>query len=123
MFMDPGGIAALAFFVGLVVFVCFEGVQVARGRVHLSGILRAGLELLIMSPVIVLLVVVIDKVSEKFGLDWLEKNGLVRLFAIPLLALIWAPWTHYRASQITRRRRRRSATNNRGVSDDTKVPF
>ena len=41
-------------FVGLVAFLCFEAVQVVRGRVHLGGIARAALELLIVSPVIFL---------------------------------------------------------------------
>jgi hypothetical protein len=76
---DVEGIFALAFFFGLIIFVCFEAVQVARGRIHLAGIGRAGLEILILSPAIVL---------------------------IPVLALIWAPWTHYRALHITRARKR-----------------
>jgi hypothetical protein len=62
------GLPAIVFFLALIAFVCFETVQVVRGRVHLGGIARAALELLIVSPVIILLVVETNKVFEWLGL-------------------------------------------------------
>lgn len=103
---EAQGFFALAFFLVLIIFVCFEAVQVARGKIHLAGIFRAALEILILSPVIVLLIVLVNKVSDKYDLDWSEQSWLVKLVVIPALAVIWAPWTHYRASQITKSRNR-----------------
>jgi hypothetical protein len=103
---DVEGIFALAFFFGLIIFVCFEAVQVARGRIHLAGIGRAGLEILILSPAIVLMIFLLMKLSDRFDLDWVEQNVFLKIVLIPVLALIWAPWTHYRALHITRERKR-----------------
>jgi protein-S-isoprenylcysteine O-methyltransferase Ste14 len=105
---DVEGIFALGFFFGLIIFVCFEAVQVARGRgrIHLAGIGRAGLEVLILSPAIVLVIFLLMKLSDRFDLDWVEQNVFLKIVLIPVLALIWASWTHYRALHITRERKR-----------------
>ncbi len=101
--MDVPGFTALVFFGGLVFFVCFEAVQVIRGRVHLQGIARAALELLIISPAIILLIVARDKISDSLGLNDLERLALFKWVILPILALIWVPWSHYTATQISAR--------------------
>jgi hypothetical protein len=60
--------------------------------------------LLIISPAIVLLVVLADKISERLGLNHLEGTVLRRWIAMSVLLLIWAPWTHYRASRVAKKR-------------------
>lgn len=99
---DPTGLFAFAVFLGLVVFLCFEATQLARGRVHIRGVGRAALELLIVSPVIVLLTVLENKFSEHFGFNRVESRALKWLSSFVLL-LVWAPWTHYRALQKSRK--------------------
>jgi len=102
--MDPSGLFALAFFVGLIGFVCFEAVQLVRGRVHLGGIGRAALELLIVAPLIVLVVVVAKELSARFGLNDLEARLFSKWLGLFVLLLVWAPWSHYRASRAPRRK-------------------
>ena len=94
----------------------FETIQVIRGRVHLGGIVRAFIELLIISPVIVLLVIVNRKISEYLGLDSLESSALLRWVAPPVVFLIWAPWTHYRARQLSVKIQHRKKSKKEGVS-------
>lgn len=94
----------ILFPVGLVAFLSFEIVQVVRGRVHLSGIARAALELLILSPAIVLLILARAKISEGIGLNELEATVLRRSVSVTILGLIVAPWTHYRAKAKSPRR-------------------
>ncbi len=114
--VDPQGVLAFVFFCGLIVFVLFETIQVIRGRVHLGGIVRAFIELLIISPVIFLLVIVNRKISEHFGLDSLESSALSRWIAVPVLSLIWTPWTHYRARQLSVQIQHRKKSKKEGVS-------
>jgi hypothetical protein len=87
----------IIFPVSLVAFLCFEMVQVVRGQVHLSGIARAALELLILSPVIVLLVVATGKISERLGLNDLEATGLSQMGERHDTRLDRGSLDHYRA--------------------------
>lgn len=94
----------VVFFGGLVVFLCFEAVQVVRGRVHLRGIARAAVELLLISPVMILLIVATGKISEWLRLNDLEATVFGRWVSVTILCLIVAPWTHYRAKAKSPRR-------------------
>jgi len=105
---DPGGLLALAFFLGLVVFVCFEAVQLARGRVHVRGIGRAALELLVVSPIIVLMILICNRIAEHFRLDAVEASAVRRWLTCFVLLLIWAPWSHYRVQTHSRRIKHRA---------------
>jgi hypothetical protein len=110
---NPGGLLALVFFLGLILFVCFEGVQLARGKVHLRGIARAALEVLVVLPIIVLLVVVGNKISDRLGFDEVEARAFTRQLALLVLLAVWAPWSHYRGRTGARSRQdstRHSAT-------------
>jgi hypothetical protein len=99
--MDPSGILALAFFVGLA-FVCFEAVQFARGRVHLREISRAALELLIVAPVVALIIVICETISNHFGFGDLEAKLFTKWATCVVLLLVWAPWSHYRMQRHSR---------------------
>jgi hypothetical protein len=57
-----------------------------------------------VSPVIILLVVLAGKISEQFGLNGVEAAVLQRSVIVPVLCLIWVPWTHYRAKQTPTRK-------------------
>jgi hypothetical protein len=100
---DLGGLFALGFFAGLIVFLGFEAVQLARGRVHLRGIGRAALELIIVSPVIVLVIVLANRFSEHFGFSDFESRVFRKWLCLFVLFLVWAPWSHYRALQKSRK--------------------
>jgi hypothetical protein len=102
------GLPALVFFLALIAFVVFESVQVVRGRVHLGGIARAALELLIVSPVLVVIILGTNKIFERLGLGDPEATLLRRWVAVSALFVVWAPWMHYRA---TRPRKERTGSD------------
>jgi hypothetical protein len=109
--IDPEGVFSLIFFAILIVFVLVEAYQVARGRIHLRGIGRAALELLIVSPVMVFMIFVCNRIAEHFNFNGLEANFVGRWITCLVLLVVWVPWSHYRAQTHTRRLRNHVSQN------------